>query len=91
VVCHGSHNIQRANIEIINEQRCTKCHSYERAKVMKQALSRGEEGGEIEDGIKALRRAGIYPAEQERALFNTEVEFGPSSIRSTYPCQRAYR
>jgi len=34
-----------------------------------------KKAGEIEDGIKALRRAGIYPAEQERALFNTEVEF----------------
>jgi len=76
VVCHGSHNIQRANIEIINEQRCTKCHSYERARVMKQALFLVEKkAGEIEDGINALRRAGIYPAEQERALFNTEVEF----------------
>jgi nitrate/TMAO reductase-like tetraheme cytochrome c subunit len=75
-VCHGSHNIQRANIDIINEQRCTKCHSYERAKVMKQALFLVEKkAGEIEDGIRELRRAGIYPQEQERALFNTKAEF----------------
>jgi len=38
VTCHGSHNIQKANIEIISEQRCSKCHSYERAQTMKQAL-----------------------------------------------------
>ena len=76
VVCHGSHNVQPANIEIINEQRCSKCHSYERAKVMKQALFLVEKkAGEITDGIKALRRAGIYTAEQERALFNTQAEF----------------
>jgi len=76
VVCHGSHNIQRANIEIINEQRCGKCHSYDRAMVMKQALFLVEKKiGVIEDGVRALRRAGVYSAEQERALFNTEVEF----------------
>jgi len=75
-VCHGSHNIQRANIDIINEQRCTKCHSYERAKVMKQALFLVEKkAGEIEDGLRELRRDGIYPEEQERALFNTKAEF----------------
>ena len=76
VVCHGSHNVQRANIDIINEQRCSKCHSYERAKVMKQALFLVEKkAGEIADGINALRRAGVYPEEQERALFNTLAEF----------------
>ncbi len=75
-VCHGSHNIQRATIDIINEQRCSKCHTYERAKVMKQALFLVEKRAEdIEDGLKALRRAGIYPADQERALYNTLVEF----------------
>ena len=76
VVCHGSHNIQRASIEIINEQRCSKCHSYERAKIMKQALFLVEKkAADIEDGLRALRRAGLYPAEQERALFNTQAEF----------------
>ena len=76
IVCHGSHNIQRANIEIINEQRCTKCHSYERAKVMKQALFLIEKkAADIDDGLRALRQAGIYPIEQERALFNTQAEF----------------
>jgi hypothetical protein len=75
-VCHGSHNVQKASIEIINEQRCSKCHSYDRARDMKQALFLVEKKvGEIEDGIKALRRAGIYPEEEERALFSTQAEF----------------
>ena len=38
VTCHGSHAIQKANIDIIDEQRCSQCHTYERAKAMKQAL-----------------------------------------------------
>ncbi len=76
VVCHGSHNVQKANIEIINEQRCSKCHTYGRAKDMKQAIFLVEKKvGEIQDGIEALRRAGIYPEEEQRALFNTQAEF----------------
>lgn len=75
-VCHGSHNVQKASIEIINEQRCSRCHSYDRAREMKQALFLVEKKvGEIEDGIKALRRAGIYPEEEERTLFSTQAEF----------------
>lgn len=74
--CHGSHNVQRASIDIINEQRCSRCHSYDRAKGMKQALFLVEKKmGDIEDGIAALRRAGIYPEEEERALFSTQAEF----------------
>jgi len=76
VVCHGSHNIQKANIEIISEQRCSKCHTYGRAQDMKQAMFLVEKKiTEIEDGIKALRRAGIYPEEQEQAFFSTQAEF----------------
>lgn len=76
VVCHGSHNVQKANIDIINEQRCSKCHTYGRAKDMKQALFLVEKKmAEIQDGIEALRRAGIYPEEEQRALFNTHAEF----------------
>ncbi len=43
ITCHGTHDIQKAGIDIINEQLCTKCHSYERAKIMKQALFLTEE------------------------------------------------
>lgn len=76
VVCHGSHNIQRANIDIISEQRCGRCHTYERAHDMKQALFLVEKKlGGIEDGINALKRAGIYPEEAQRALFSTQAEF----------------
>lgn len=75
-ICHGSHNVQRANLDIINEQRCSRCHSYERARAMKQAMFLIEKKiGDIEDGIKALKRAGIYPEDEERALFSTQAEF----------------
>ena len=38
VTCHGSHDIQRASMDIINEQLCGQCHSYDRANEMKKAL-----------------------------------------------------
>lgn len=76
VDCHGAHDIRKASIEIISEQRCSACHTYGRARDMKQALFVVEKKiGELEDGIRALRQAGIYPDEEERALFSTQAEF----------------
>jgi hypothetical protein len=76
VTCHGSHGIQRATIDIINEQLCTRCHSYERAKVMKQALFLIEKKiGEIRSALRELKSEGIYTGEEEKALFSTGAEF----------------
>jgi nitrate/TMAO reductase-like tetraheme cytochrome c subunit len=76
VTCHGSHGIQKANIDIINEQRCTQCHSYERARTMKQALFTTEgKIRNIEKDLKKLSAQGIYTAEEVKALFRTEAAF----------------
>ncbi len=76
VTCHGSHNIQRASIDIINEQLCTKCHAYERAKVMKQALFLTEKKfAELDKRLQELKREGIYADEEEKSLFNIQAEF----------------
>ncbi len=80
VTCHGSHKeeqyIQKASIDIINEGLCSRCHSYERAKMMKQALFLTEKKiGEIGTSLEELRREGIYAADDEKALFSTEAEF----------------
>ncbi len=76
VTCHGSHNIQRANIDIINEQRCTRCHSYERAKVMKQALFLTEKKiGDIEIELSRLKTEGVFTEEEDKTLFSTTAEF----------------
>ncbi len=76
VTCHGSHNIQQASINIINEQLCTKCHSYERAKIMKQALFLTEKRiSELGQGLLELKRQGFYAEADEKALFSTQAEF----------------
>jgi len=38
VICHGSHQIARASLELINEKSCSRCHSYERAKLIRGAM-----------------------------------------------------
>lgn len=80
VTCHGSHKeeqyIQKANIDIINERLCSRCHSYERAKIMKQALFLTEKKiGEISKALEEVKREGIYAVDDEKALFSTEAEF----------------
>ncbi len=76
VTCHGSHRIGKAGIDIINEQTCTKCHSYDRARGMKQALFVVEKKmGELEKDINTLREEGIFADEKERTLFSTQAEF----------------
>jgi len=76
VVCHGSHNIQKASINIISEQLCTKCHSYERAKIMKVALFVIEKRiAQIEQRLQDLKREGIYTGAEGMSLFSTQAEF----------------
>jgi cytochrome c554/c'-like protein len=76
VTCHGSHGIQKANIDIINEQRCTQCHTYERARSMKQALFTTEQKlDNIGKALKKLSSQGIYTGEEDKELFRTEAEF----------------
>jgi len=76
VTCHGSHGIQKADINIINEQRCTQCHTYERAGTMKQTLFVTEKKiRDVEEGLRKLKRAGVFTEDEEKTLFNTTAEF----------------
>lgn len=76
VTCHGSHNIQQASIDIINEERCSQCHSYERAKLMKQALYAVENKlSAIRQDLDKLKLASFPLKEQEKAFFRTHSEF----------------
>jgi nitrate/TMAO reductase-like tetraheme cytochrome c subunit len=76
VTCHGAHDVQKARIDIIDEKRCSRCHSYERAKIMKQALFATEkEIQEIEEDLKKLKGEGMYTEEEDKILFRTVAEF----------------
>ena len=76
VTCHGSHNIQKASIDIINEKFCTKCHSYERSRVMRQALFLTEKKiEELNARLKQVKVEGLVAEEEEKSLFSTYGEF----------------
>ena len=76
VTCHGVHNIQKASINIISEQLCTKCHSYDRVKIMKQALFVTENKiNDVEKSLKILKSEGVYTEDEDKDLFSTQAEF----------------
>ena len=76
VTCHGSHDIRKASIDIINEKLCTACHTYERARTMKQALSVVETKiKDTENALKELKRKGIVIERDEREFFRLHAEF----------------
>jgi nitrate/TMAO reductase-like tetraheme cytochrome c subunit len=76
VTCHGSHNVQQASMDIINEQLCSQCHTYERAKEMKQALFMVESKlNSIDKNLKRLKSLGIATEKQEKSFFRNHAEF----------------
>jgi Skp family chaperone for outer membrane proteins len=76
IVCHGSHNIQKANINIINAKLCGVCHSYARAKDIKASLLRIEQKiNEIDRNLKTLKAGLIATGDEEKTLFRTQAEY----------------
>jgi hypothetical protein len=74
--CHGAHDTRKASIDIISEPLCTRCHSYERARVMKKALFLTEKKfTEIEQRIADLRTQGIYTENEDKTLFSIQADF----------------
>jgi len=74
--CHGSHDIKRASMDIINEQLCSECHTYERAKEMKQALFIVEDKlSGVEKNLARLKILGFRMDDQEKTFFRTHSEF----------------
>jgi nitrate/TMAO reductase-like tetraheme cytochrome c subunit len=76
VTCHGAHNVQKAQLAIINETLCSKCHSYERAQLMKEALF-GTEGkiNTISRELQTIRSNGLDVENEARTLFRTQAQY----------------
>ena len=76
VTCHGSHNIQQASMDIINEQLCSRCHTYERANEMKQALFTVENKlSSVRKQLNQLKARGVNVDKSEKIFFRTHSEF----------------
>jgi hypothetical protein len=42
ITCHGTHDIIKASLNLINEKSCTRCHSFDRAKAIRDAMQQTE-------------------------------------------------
>jgi hypothetical protein len=76
VTCHGAHDVQKARLSIINEKLCSKCHSYERAQLMKEALFGTEEKiSAINGELQTIRSNGLNVENEAKTLFRTQAQY----------------
>ena len=76
VVCHGNHHIVKASLELINEKSCSRCHSYDRAKLIKGAMQETE--GIIvtlDARIAGYKQQGTDTDHLEKELFSPRNRF----------------
>lgn len=76
VTCHGNHAVQRASLDLINEQDCSRCHSYERAATIREALvdTDGRIAG-LEQDLAGLHRVGISVKAMQGKVFALRNDF----------------
>lgn len=76
VTCHGNHDIVKASLELINEKSCTRCHSFDRARAIKEAM-RQTEGYivGIERRIKGFEAIGVDTERLGKGLFAVRNRF----------------
>jgi hypothetical protein len=68
--CHGSHAVVKANLELINEKRCSTCHPYQRAAAIKEALADTERNLTlVEQTLNRHKGEGVDTDAGEKRLF----------------------
>jgi hypothetical protein len=76
ITCHGNHLVVKSTLDIINEKRCTTCHGYERARIIREAMEQTEvlivSMGLRIDGY---RGEGVETDRLEKGLFSVRNRF----------------
>jgi hypothetical protein len=76
VTCHGSHAIEKANLDLINEKSCTRCHSYDRARLIREAMKDTEGMITVADErLKNYKKIGSDTEKLEKSLFAVRNSF----------------
>ncbi len=71
VVCHGNHAIQKPGLELINEENCSQCHSYDRAALIRLSLVETDTMvAKVGEDLERLYRLGFAVDEMQGTLFN---------------------
>lgn len=70
VTCHKSHDVQRASFDLISEDLCSRCHSYDNGRKMKEAFVAAEQAlQEMQGELHTLDRRGMPVKKLEEKLF----------------------
>jgi len=76
VTCHSNHLVVKATLDIINEKRCSACHDYRRAGIIREAMQQTE-GVIVSIGarIDNYKREGVETDKLEKRLFSVRNRF----------------
>jgi hypothetical protein len=76
VTCHGNHQVVKATLDLINEKSCSRCHSYERARLIRAAMQETEGMIVAIDGeIAHYKEEGTDTEGLEKGLFAVRNRF----------------
>jgi hypothetical protein len=76
VTCHGNHLVVKAALDIINEKTCTQCHTFERARIIRSAMSQTEFLiVSIDRKITGFKEEGVDTDALEKGLFAVRNRF----------------
>jgi hypothetical protein len=76
VTCHGNHKVLRASLDLINEKDCSRCHGFERARILRDAMKKTEGSIVSIDGrIRAYKAQGADVDRIEKGLFALRNRF----------------
>lgn len=71
VICHNNHAVMKAEISLLNENDCSRCHEYGRAGEIKDAIAETEQIiGNVELDIERLHRIGVSTDKMGNSLFD---------------------
>jgi hypothetical protein len=76
VTCHGNHSVVKASLELINEKSCTRCHSFDRARAIRDAMQQTDVTilG-IDRRIKGFQAQGVDTDRLAKGLFAVRNRF----------------
>ena len=76
VTCHGNHLVVKASLLLINEKSCSRCHGFERARLIRDAMQTTETTVVAIDGrISAFKKIGTDTEKLEKELFAVRNRF----------------
>ena len=76
VTCHGNHLVVKASLGLINEKSCSRCHSFDRAGLIRDAMRETETTVvAIDNRISAFKKTGTDTEKLEKDLFAVRNRF----------------